>query len=118
MKKKTLTRENAFNILLALQICQKLDVPSRFRYAALKMIPKLEEERKATYDAFGEAPAEDLDKHNEWEAGLKKHLAEEIEVEIYETELVEIDDTIHVEEKMRAQQNNALVAALMPVWKE
>lgn len=115
---KQVTRETAFNLALALTLCKKLDVPAAFRYATNKTLPGLEAERQATIDAFPEPADKSGDEWKEWKVKLDEHMQQEVDIQVYETPLCEINDTVHVKAEQRAQQNDALIFALMPIWKE
>jgi hypothetical protein len=145
MTKTKLARHQIRNLNFALQVSKTLTVPAKFRYAITKNIAAIESELKATAEAFPEpdlsklranideaarkpeaeredamqsAQAENkilLESHEQWAKNVEPHMMEVIEIELYKTDLVEIDDTVNVTTENRAKQNQALVEALMPI---
>ena len=118
MQTKTQTREEAFNLRLALTLCKELDVPGKLRYATNRTMPGLDHHFEASIGAWPEPEDKESEEHAKWKIDFEAHLKEEIDIQVYETDLIEINDTIHVDAANRPRQNNALIAALMPIWKE
>lgn len=69
-----------------------------------------------------------MESHEKWVADSKAHFDEVIEVDIFQTPIVEINDTTHIikqegesersYETRLALQNQALIYALIPIFKE
>ena len=129
MTKAKLKRSQILQLAGALNVCRMLDVPSRFRYAIEKNLTSLRGEIEAFGKAWpepvlkgGDGTAQTLEefqiKHDEWEKSISGPLEEEVDVDLYLTDIVEINDTVNVKgDADRFRQNQALVAALMPIWK-
>lgn len=148
MTKTKLKRYIVRRLYAALNVCRTLHVPSKFRYAIEKNTTSLQSEIDAINKAWPEPdlfaalgklqqtkskPAggqnEELveaekefadvkSKHDAWEKDVAGPFEELVEVDLYFTDLIEIDDTVNVSKENRAQQNQALINALMPIWKE
>lgn len=148
MSKTKLPRYKIRNLFAALQVCKALDVPSKFRYAIGRNISFIEGEIKATNEAYPEpdlaalktntdeaskAPEAEreaamqlaneknkklMEDHEKWVKDIDGHMKEEIETDLYLTDLIEINDTINVPPERRAQQNQAIIEALLPIFKE
>ena len=145
LHKTKLTRLEINALWVALEICKLLDVPSKFKYACWRNQGLLQSEREATRAAFPEpdmreyynelskvkgdkAKTEEVEsrfkdlveKHKQWQKDIEPHMSESVEVEIYQVELPEIDDTVNIPQPgvSREAQNSELVHALMPIIKE
>lgn len=120
MMKLKLKRFEVENFFVACQVVKQLDIPAKFRYALAKNTQSLTPEIKALEEAFPRPDASDKKAVKSWEEDKVRleHMQGEVEVEIYQTPLVEINDTVHVDEARRPAQNQALIEALMPMWEE
>lgn len=148
MTRTKLPRYKIRSLFAALQVCKALDVPSKFRYAIGRNVQLIEGEIKATNEAFPEpdlmalkknldeaavAPEAEreaaaqlaneknkklMEAHDKWVQDIEPHMKEEIEMDLYLTDLVEINDTVNVPSEKRAQQNQAIIEALIPIFKE
>ena len=134
-----------YDLWMALEICKLLDVPSKFKYACWRNQELLKGERESTRAAFPEPDMREYwnelskvrgddaktlavnekfkdlcDKYEKWQKDIEPHLKEEVDVELFQVELPEIDDTVNVPDPgtNREKQNSALIRALMPIIKE
>ena len=148
MTKTKLKRYIVRRLYAALNVCRTIDVPSKFRYAIERNTTSLQSEIEAINKAWpepdlfaalskvqqfkarpeGEQNGDLVDaekefqdvkaKHDAWEKEVAEPFEESVEVDLYMTDLIEIDDTVNVSKIDRARQNQALINALMPVWKD
>ena len=85
-----------------------------------------EAEREAAIQLANEKNKKLMEDHAKWTKEIEAHnkevvepfMKEEVEVEIYQTDLIEINDTVNIPPERRIQQNQALLDALMPIFKE
>lgn len=144
--KTKLTRQRIKDLNNALTLCRTLDVPSKFRYAISKNMTGLESELKAMQEGWPEpdlAPyqkdanaalqangksdklmkeadekhKELIDSWNKWQEDTKKPFSEMVDVPIYKTEVIEINDE-SVKPEFRNQRNQVIIEALMPIFKD
>jgi hypothetical protein len=118
MEKQKLTRQQIHSLWVALNVCKSLEVGAKFRYVIAKNIRLLEPEIKSTEEAYPEPDRSDKEAVEKWAAEIEPHFKEEVDIELMRTPLIEINDTVHVEEARRHIQNQMIIEALMPIWEE
>jgi hypothetical protein len=87
--------------------------------AALEATARKENKPPASkvVDKLEKKHADVLAAHQKWAADIKPYLEEEVEIQVFKTELPEIDDTKFVSPEMRDARNQAIVDALVPIIK-
>lgn len=143
MVKIKLTREAVQKLWIAIDKVQALSIPAKARYAIAKSKPTLLAEIKSTEEAFPKPVNEDFDKEmkqarfygkpegikaveekfpdavkawSDWEKSIEPHMKEEVELDIFKTDLFEVDDANEPDPTRRNVQNQALIEWLMPMF--
>ena len=59
-----------------------------------------------------------IEEHRKWVEDTKEPFDEKVDVDLHIVGVVEINDTVNVPDEMRPRQNQALMQALMPIFKD